>query len=66
MISKPEASDRDANDPTPDQIRKRAAEVRRRWSRRVHKSRRVTAESTWAPPLILTIELLRELNPKDK
>jgi hypothetical protein len=64
MIRKLDAGDREPTDPTPDQIRERAAEVRRRWSSRVHQSRKVTADPTWSPPLVMTVEILRVLNAK--
>ena len=66
MTMIPDSYDRDPTDPTPDQIRARAAEVRRAWSARVMKSRRVHARQPWAPPLVMTIQMLRELNARNE
>lgn len=66
MIWKIEHEDRELSDPTPQEIRERAAEIRKRWSPRVAERRKVAPEPRWSPPLVLTIELVRELNAKNE
>lgn len=56
--------DRKPSDPTQDQIRRRADAIRRRWSPNVAARRRVITDPTWRPPLVLTVELVRELNAR--
>ncbi|TWU55828.1 hypothetical protein [Rubripirellula reticaptiva] len=41
-----------ASDPTPDQIRTRAAAVRQRWSDAQRKRRLVPLVTAWLPPLV--------------
>ncbi len=62
MTDSPLRDGREPSDPTPEQIRKRAAEVRSGWSSRVLKRRRVEDEPTWNPPLVMMIEIVREMN----
>jgi hypothetical protein len=57
--------DRLPSDPTQDQIRRRADAIRRRWSQNVTARRRVVAAPTWRPPLVMTVELVRELNARN-
>lgn len=57
---------REPFDPTPEKIEERAAEIRRRWSANVIKRRRVSVEPQWMPPLVMTIELIRELNARSR
>ena len=56
--------DRQPSDPTQDQIRRRADAIRRRWSPNVAARRRVIPAPTWRPPLVLTVELVREINSR--
>lgn len=56
------AHDREPCDPTPEQIQSRSAEVRRGWSKRVAARRITQVLSPWTPPLVHTIELVREMN----
>jgi len=49
-------------DPTVEQIEDRAAEIRSRWSVNVTAQRKVRVDPPWTPPLVTTIELIRELN----
>lgn len=58
-------NDRQPTDPTPEQIRQRAAEVRRRWSKRVVERRQAWVAPPWMPPLVMTIELVRELKGRE-
>ncbi len=46
-----------ADDPTPDQIRRRAAAIRKGWSKRTRQRRRVALESTWRPPTVRVTDL---------
>ncbi len=56
--------DREPADPTPEQIRQRSAEVRRNWSKRVAARRIAQVISPWAPPLIFTTDVVREMNSR--
>ena len=49
MIAKREHLARGEHDPTPREIRKRAAEIRRRWTPRQREKRR-PSEPRWLPP----------------
>jgi hypothetical protein len=62
----PDPIDREPGDPTPEQIRQRAAEVRRGWSARVVQRRQTWVTPIWSPPLVLTVELLREMNSREE
>jgi len=64
MSNKSKPIERETSDPTPDEIRKRSAEVRRGWSKRVAARRQAWAEPTWTPPLVMTVELIREINAR--
>ncbi|MDE0862204.1 MAG: hypothetical protein OSA98_00350 [Rubripirellula sp.] len=64
MSNKSKPFERETFDPTPDEIRKRSAEVRRGWSKRVAARRQAWAEPTWTPPLVMTVELIREINAR--
>lgn len=57
-------NDREPSDPTPEQIQERSAEVRRGWSKRVAARRIVQVLTPWAPPLVYTTELVREMNSR--
>ena len=57
--------DRRPSDPTQDEIRRRADAIRRRWSPNVTARRRVVPPPTWRPPLVMTVELVRELNAQN-
>ncbi len=59
-------NDRQLSDPTQQQIRERAAAVRKRWSREVKERRRVTPVASWRPPLVMTVELVREINARNE
>jgi hypothetical protein len=61
---KSKSFERELSDPTPDEIRERSAEVRRGWSKRVAARRQAWAEPTWSPPLVMTVELIREMNAR--
>ncbi|GEM_PF-4349947 len=56
MVALPENDNDDAQayDPTPKEIRARARAIRKRWSERTRKRRRVTSDEQWSVP---TIEL---------
>ena len=56
--------DREPADPTPEQIQQRSAEVRRGWSKRVAARRIAQVISPWAPPLIFTTDVIREMNSR--
>jgi hypothetical protein len=58
--------DRLPQDPTQDQIRRRADAIRRQWSCNVKARRRVVPEASWRPPLVLTVELVREINGRNE
>ena len=58
--------DRQLIDPTPEQIQQRSEEIRRRWSDRVAERRSVGGGPRWRPPLILTLEVVRQLNQQHK
>ncbi|MGB7324605.1 MAG: hypothetical protein WBD31_07020 [Rubripirellula sp.] len=47
-----DATQGSVSDPTPDQIRTRAAAVRRRWSDAQRKRRRVTLVAGWSLPFV--------------
>lgn len=49
-------------DPAPAEIKRRSAEVRGGWTSSVKARRQRWADSTWNPPLIMTIELVRQIN----
>lgn len=49
--------DREVNDPTPEQIRRRAESIRRRWSARVRKSRYRLHQDPWSVPMIDCTEI---------
>ena len=66
MIRRIDDTDREFCDPTPQEIRERAAEIRKKWSPRVAQRRRVSADSKWLPPLVLAIDLVRELNARSE
>ena len=54
--------DREPTDPTEDQIRQRAAEVRRGWSKKVRQRRSMNDESGWKPPLVQIVDIVEEAN----
>jgi hypothetical protein len=56
-VSSPEVLDRQAEDPTPEQIEHRAAEIRNQWSDRVKKKRHLRAPVRWAVPQVPTAEI---------
>ncbi len=58
--------DRQPSDPTLDQIRRRADVIRSCWSDSVAERRRVAPAPNWRPPLILTVELVREINARNE
>jgi hypothetical protein len=58
--------DRQTSDPTQDQIRRRAGAIRRHWSTNVAARRRVTPKAAWRPPLVLTVDLVREINSRNE
>ena len=62
MSEKKTTIDRDQSDPSPEEIRKRSAEIRKGWSRRVIERRQAWTETSWRPPLILTLEVIQQLN----
>lgn len=64
MSKKTQPFDREPSDPTPDEIRERSAEVRKKWSKRVTARRQAWPDPTWTPPLVMTVELIREMNSK--
>ena len=64
MSRKSKSFERESSDPTPDEIRERSAEVRRGWRKRVAARRQAWAEPTWSPPLVMTVELIREMNAR--
>lgn len=64
MNEKRDQCDRGPSDPTPEQIRERAAQVRKRWSARMTVRRLVSGLPSWSPPLVGTIDILRELNAR--
>ena len=64
MSRKTHPFDREPSDPTPDEIRERSAEVRKGWSKRVTARRQAWPEPTWTPPLVATVELIREMNAR--
>ena len=52
-MSKKNGTVENGSDPSPHEIRERAASIRRQWSKRVLERRRVWVAPTWFPPLIL-------------
>ena len=64
MARKSKPFERESSDPTPDEIRVRSAEVRKGWSKRVAARRQAWMEPTWTPPLVMTVELIREINAR--
>ena len=54
--------DSDMYDPTPEEIERRAAEVRKSWTSSVKTRRQPWADRSWRPPLVRTIELVRHIN----
>ena len=59
-------SDREPTDPSPEQIRKRSEAIRRGWSMRVTQRRQVSPATPWRAPLVLTIEVVRQLNEQQE
>ncbi len=57
-----EPRERGPMDPTPEEIRERSAEIRKGWSKRVAERRHVWPEPSWRPPLVMTIELIRQMS----
>jgi hypothetical protein len=55
-MSKPEICERKPSDPTPTQIRQRAAAIRRHWSKSIAERRRVWISPSWQPPLIMSVD----------
>lgn len=58
----PGPSEFDSLDPTPEEIRTRSAEIRRGWSERVTKKRKVCGDGAWRLPFVMTYELVRQLD----
>ncbi len=58
--------DPELSDPTPEEIEQRAAEVRKRWTSGVKARRQPWADPTWRPPLIGTLEVVRQINEKQE
>jgi hypothetical protein len=57
---------REATDPTRQEIEERSAEVRSGWSKAVSQRRQAWFDPAWRPPLILTIDLVRQMNEKQE
>lgn len=55
-MPKHETFERRSSDPTPAQIQQRAALIRKRWTKRIARRRRVGIPPVWRPPTILSIE----------
>lgn len=51
-MPKHETFERRSSDPTPAQIQERAAMIRRQWSKRIMRRRRVSIPPAWRPPTI--------------
>jgi hypothetical protein len=66
MSDSTQRGEREPIDPTPEQIRQRSEEIRSSWSERVAQRRLVSSGPRWRPPLILTIEVVRQLNQQQK
>ena len=66
MFEQRTPQDREATDPTLQEIQERSAAIRRGWSKRVTQRRRAWLDPTWRPPLILTIDLVRQMNEKQE
>jgi hypothetical protein len=49
-----------------DEIEERSAEVRSGWSKAVSQRRQAWFDPAWRPPLILTIDLVRQMNEKQE
>ncbi len=47
-----------ANDPSPDEIMRRAAAIRRGWSIKQRKSRRIESEQNWFPPSVCLADVV--------
>jgi len=62
VLEQNKPNDREATDPTRQEIEERSAQVRRGWSRAVSQRRQAWFDPTWRPPLILTIDLVRQMN----
>ena len=52
------------NDPSPEEIARRAAAIRRRWSDFQRRRRRITAEEKWVPPVVHVGEVEANLPPR--
>ena len=66
MLRQPSPEGSQPIDPTPEQIRQRSEEIRNRWSDRVAERRRIGSGPHWRPPLILTIEVVHQLNQQQR
>lgn len=58
MVRHADDHDRLPDDPSPEEIRARCERIRMRWSKRVLKSRRRVAVSTWNVPMIPIEEIV--------
>ena len=58
MVHANESSEQRKNDPSPEEIRRRAAKIRSRWSHRVRESRRRFESPIWAVPIIAVSDLV--------
>ncbi len=69
MIAIPDQLPNDPNgrmpgDPSPEEIARRAAAIRRRWSDFQRQRRRVTPEEKWVPPTVHIAEMEANLPPR--
>lgn len=60
-MSMAESTDRKPSDPTPSQIQRRAAAIRKHWTESVARRRRVWIPPSWQPPLVLNVEWMLAL-----
>ena len=54
------------SDPSPEEIQRRADKIRNGWTPRVKARRQAWADTSWRPPLIMTIELVRHINEQQE
>lgn len=64
--AKQPVDDRDPADPSPAEIRRRSETIRRSWSERVTIRRRVYQGPHWRPPLVFTLEVVRQMNEQQE
>ena len=58
--------DFELTDPTPEHIEERTAQIRQGWSKGVTSRRQAWADPSWRPPLIMTIDIVRQLNERQE